>query len=591
MPASNKSRAWFFPTSPRSPYKLQGELKLLKQLEGKVWNSETQIEFAKLLQASKDFDGNISLTDPAFSARDRATRAPRLLGFVHFPKRASGGKLRFTAVGNALINASKEEQVLIFQRQLAKVQFFSPLHKSGGFDEMAVRPLMVMIKLLLKLETMSKEEVALFATTLTDPRDFPKRLKAVHEYRKKLKELSARERKIYRKDFSLDWVADIYSEDIKAGNTRLREGGNDFLKTKYQTLRDYADSTIRYLRATGLFTVNPHGQRLTLLNASIEDAKFLLENYGIGISDKSHLEYDDYIEQYLGNPSIPEIRKDDPVRQAEDISRMLEKLSAYDSKNADELSRNYKRASSKLEKLQAVGQMEQQLGLFQVKNEAKTIRQDFSASLANIKATYQEIAARQSEILDKPLMYEWNTWRAMILINDAVNVQGNFVTDPDGNPVTTAGGGKPDIMVEYASFWLNVEVTLSSGQRQYEMEGEPISRHLGDLQKERADNGDTRPVFGLFVAETIPETVIGHLITLARYKNQRAKGPIRIIPMRRELFELFMESALRHPTFSHQVLRNFFEGVFSRKALSMGELDWMNYIEIGVCQGSWLLAT
>ena len=551
----------------------------MKQLEGMEWNRLTQIEFANLLQSYPDFEGGISADDPAFSARDRATRGPRLLGFVHFPKRASGGRLQFTEVGNAFINASDEEQILIFQRQIAKVEFFSPLQKRTGFEVMTVRPLMVMIKLLLEFETMSKEEVALFATTLTDYRDFRNRLSAIREYRRRLAEMTASERKAFRKEFAMNWVADIYSEDIEAGNTRLREGGDDFLMTKYRTLRDYADSTIRYLRATGLFTVNPHGQRLTLLHASLEDARFLLDRYGIGLSDFAHFEYDEYIEQYLGNPSLPEIRKDDPARQAEDVSRMVTQLATYDPEAASNISQNYQRSTSNLEKLQVIGQMELQLGRIQIRNEARTIREDFSTSLNDIKSTYQKIVARQSEVLDRPLMYEWNTWRAMVLINDAVNVQGHFVTDPDGNPVTTAGGGKPDILVEYASFWLNVEVTLSSGLRQYEMEGEPISRHLGDLQKERIESGDARPVFGIFVAETIPDTVVGHLITLARFNNQRARGPIRIIPMRRLVFELFMESSLQHPNFSHRVLRNFFEDSFSLEVLRMGELDWMVYIE------------
>lgn len=579
MPASNKSRAWFFPTSPRSPYKLQGELRLLKSLEGKAWNSDTQKEFAQLLQSYPDFDGNISATDPAFSARDRATRAPRLLGFVHFPKKGVRGLLLFTDVGNAFINASEEEQVLIFQRQLAKVQFTSPLHNSGGFEMMSVRPLMVMIKLLLSLESMSKEEVALFATSLIDHRIFSARLNEVKQYRRQLSELSTGQRKIFRKEFALNWVANIYSEDIDAGHTHLREGGENFLKTKYQTLRDYADSTIRYLRSTGLFTVSPHGQRLMLLHASMEDAKFLLDKYGIGLSDCSNLPYDDYIDQYLGNPSLPEIRKDDLTRQAEDLRRMIDQMAVYEPAIANALATNYQGATSKLEKLQVIGKLEKQLGYIQIKNEAKAIRDDFSTSLINIKATYQEIVSRQSEILDRPLMYEWNTWRAMVLINDAQNVQGHFVTDADGNPVTTAGGGKPDILVEYLSFWLTVEVTLSSGRRQFEMEGEPISRHLGDLQKGCVEGGDTRPVFGIFVAETVLDTVIGHLITLARYNNQRARGAIRIIPMRRELFEEFMESALQHPNFSHRVLRRFFEDVFSAEALAMGELDWMNFIE------------
>jgi hypothetical protein len=42
-----RSRAWNFPTSPRSPYKLQGELKLLKAFDGRVWDKNTQLEFSE----------------------------------------------------------------------------------------------------------------------------------------------------------------------------------------------------------------------------------------------------------------------------------------------------------------------------------------------------------------------------------------------------------------------------------------------------------------------------------------------------------------------------------------------------------------
>lgn len=46
---TSRSRAWNFPTSPRSPYKLQGELQLLKAFDGRVWDKNTQLEFAKSL--------------------------------------------------------------------------------------------------------------------------------------------------------------------------------------------------------------------------------------------------------------------------------------------------------------------------------------------------------------------------------------------------------------------------------------------------------------------------------------------------------------------------------------------------------------
>lgn len=582
---TSKSRAWFFPTSPRSPHKLQGELRLLKQLEGRPWNKETQLAFAKLLQEYPEFDGNISASAPDFSARDRATRAPRLLGFIHFPKKGRQGPLQFTAMGNLFLEAQEAEQGLIFQRQLAKVQFKSPLHDSGGFEDMSVRPLTVMIKLLLALNNMSKEEVALFATTLINHEEFDERLQTIKDYRGHIGSLGeAKKRKQFRRDFALNWVAQIYGQDIDLGRTHLREGGADFLRTKYQTLRDYADSTIRYLRSTGLFTLTPHGQRLTLINASTDDAKFLLEQHGIGLSAHASLPYDDYVTRYLGNPSLPEIRKDSPSRQAEDLTRLVAALAAHDPHQAGIYRQDYALASSKSEKLRVLCRLEESLRDVQIKHEAKGIRQDIEESLADIKNTYQAIASKQSELLDKPLMYEWNTWRAMVLINDARNVQGNYVADAEGNPLFTAGGKQPDILVEYDSFWLAVEVTLQKGQRQYETEGEPISRHVGQLQAERHANGDHRPVFGLFVAETINNEVIAHLITQARFASQVYRGPIRIVPMRRELFEAFMASTLRHPGFSHHLLQQFFEAIFSKETLAQGELDWAAQIEARVHQ-------
>lgn len=575
-----KSRAWFFPTSPRSPHKLQGELALLKTLEGKIWDKTTQTNFAYLLRDYADFDGNISATDPAFSGRDRATRAPRLLGFVEFPKKGTKGTFKFTDAGNLFLATAPNEQSLIFQRQIAKVQFKSPLHTSGGFESMSVKPLMVMIRLLLEFKTMSKTEVALFGVTLTDEKKFEARVKELTSYRAKLAKIDAGKRKLFRRDFAKSWVENIYKQDIAVGNTKVREGGKDFVKTKLSTLKDYADSTIRYLRATGLFTVNPNGQRLELLNASMEDAKFLLKKYGIGLSTYTKLEVSEYIGKYLGNPSVPLIRKDDDALKAIDLDLMLAQVAAEHSvAAADTYRKEFKSATSRTARLQILTKLEVLLGEIQVANEARGIRDNLIVSLSTISEQYEKIANKQSDVLDRPLMYEWNTWRAMVLINDAKSIQGNYVSDQDGNPVSTAGGNKPDIQVEYEGFHLVVEVTLSSGAKQYEMEGEPISRHLGNIQKKLIADGDTRPVFGIFVAEKLNESVISHLLTQARFPNQHYKGSIRIVPMSRKTFQILMESAVIHKRFTSRVLKAFFENSFSKKSIEMGELDWMAMVD------------
>ena len=478
-----RSRAWNFPTSPRSPYKLQGELKLLKAFDGRVWDKTTQLEFAKSLSNYDGFEGNVSKEETAFSARDRL-RGPRLMGFICTPKRgAKGGKLEFTDVGNLFLDATQEQQELIFQRQIAKVQYRSHLHNNKGFEDMNVRPLMLMIKLLLELDKMSKEEIALFALTLTDYRKFDDVVKEIKNYRIEVSKRKAGiERKTYKKDYAIQYVNKVYEDDIEQGKVKLREGGKDFSKTKLQTLKDYSDSTIRYIRATGLFTLLPHGQTLALTKAKIEDSLYLLNKYGLGISSYSDNEYSDYVMNYLGNPSLPELRIDNNEDQQKDFRRMYDSVKLVDTNFASAIEIEFTNAKSSIEKINAIVRLEKKMTEIQLKNEAKSIRKDFTSSLNDIKQIFVDINARDKDIVDRPLMYEWNTWRSMVLINDALNVQGNYHADADGNPVSTASGNMPDILCEYENFWLGVEVTLQSGMKQYETEGEPISRHIGKLQ-------------------------------------------------------------------------------------------------------------
>ncbi|MBT8624226.1 AlwI family type II restriction endonuclease [Polynucleobacter paneuropaeus] len=582
---TSRSRAWFFPTSPRSPYKLQGELKLLKAFDGKVWDEVTQLEFAKSLANYDGFEGNVSKDETAFSARDRL-RGPALLGFICKPKaRVKDGKLQFTDIGNLFLSASIEQQELIFQRQIAKVQFRSHLHSNKGFEDMNVRPLMLMIKLLLELDKMSKEEVALFALTLTDYKKIDIVVNAIKDYRLEIsKKKAGLERKTYKRDFAIKYVNQIYKDDIDQGRTKLREGGKEFSKTKLQTLKDYSDSSIRYLRATGLFTLLPHGQTLALTKAKIEDSKFLLKNYGMGISSKTEIDYEDYVMNYLGNPSLPQLRIDNNEDQQKDFLRMFNVVKEIDKNFAEIIKAEFVSSKSSTEKINSIVKLEKKITELQVKTEAKNIRKDFISSFNDIKQIFLDINAKDKDIVDRPLMYEWNTWRSMVLINDALNVQGNYHADADGNPVSTASGNMPDILCEYEQFWLGVEVTLQSGMKQYETEGEPIFRHIGRLQKAIAENSDERPVYGLFVAEKINPEVISHLYAVANRNSQVYLGKVRILPLERESFVKLTESVLQHPDFNNSILLKFFEDVFSIENSNIGEIDWFNLVQYKASQ-------
>lgn len=75
----------FFTTSPRTPFKVLPEIKLLvNKMEGEVWNPETQRKFYQLLVDNDFFEGTASKT-PALSARDRINRIPKALGLITLP--------------------------------------------------------------------------------------------------------------------------------------------------------------------------------------------------------------------------------------------------------------------------------------------------------------------------------------------------------------------------------------------------------------------------------------------------------------------------------------------------------------------------
>ena len=85
------------------------EIKVLHEhSEGRRWNSDTQIEFIKKLSEDFNFEGEGSIKNMDFSARDRINRGPKALGFVDLKP-----TIRLTAPGSKLINDKRVEEILL----------------------------------------------------------------------------------------------------------------------------------------------------------------------------------------------------------------------------------------------------------------------------------------------------------------------------------------------------------------------------------------------------------------------------------------------------------------------------------------------
>jgi len=177
-------------------------------------------------------------------------------------------------------------------------------------------------------------------------------------------------------------------------------------------------------------------------------------------------------------------------------------------------------------------------------------------------------------LYDIPLLLEWNTWRAMTML-DGGDIKANLKFDDFGRPMSTAQGNMADIVCDYGDFGLSVEVTMASGQKQYEMEGEPVSRHLGKLKREM-----DKPAYCLFIAPVINPTVVGHFYVLHKLNVEAYGGKANIVPLPLEVFMKMLEDSCKAGYVpGPESVRRFFEHSDMLAETSGSETEWYEAVK------------
>ncbi|WP_318713776.1 AlwI family type II restriction endonuclease [Treponema sp.] len=550
MAKSIDSKVLFITTSPRTPEKMIPEIDLLsKNFEGKKWNTETQIAFMELLRNENFFNGSGN-NDPAFSARDRINRAPKALGFILLEP-----TIKLTDSGKALISAKRKEEV--FLRQLLKFQIPSPYHiPSEKAADFYVKPYLEILRLIYTLGTLKFDELMIFGLQLTDYREFNNIVKKIEKFRIDREKTSKKYRE-FKYYAQMNELQEIYSSELAKGETSTRESNiataKKFLQTKASNMHDYADACIRYLRATGLVSVSHIGRSLSILPEKKIDVEFILNNISrepVFIDDKAK-----YLD-YLGNSELPKLLTDNKdsllqkIKEENPTEQIQESVTIHELKEKlDDL------IITKREKL-----IQSQIA--EIKDYKK---------YDDIQTTFTQI--EENDIYDPSLILEWNVWRGMTML-DGGNIKANLKFDDFGNPMSTAQGNMADIVCDYETFGLTVEVTMASGQKQYEMEGEPVSRHLAKFKKETG-----KEAYCLFVAPTINEACIAHFYGLHNLNISYYGGKSVIVPLPLNVFKKMLEDSFKASyTPNPQQVKSFFEYSKSIASESHSEQEWYNKI-------------
>lgn len=543
-----KSKTLFFTTSPRTPLKMIPEIQVLhNNFEGRKWNTNTQIEFIKKLAEGSDFDGKGSEKDMAFSARDRINRAPKALGFVDLKP-----CIKLTEAGENFISGKRTEEVLL--RQLLKFQLPSPYHKEpeefkGIF---CVKPYLEIFRLIYELGTISFDELMIFGTQLTHYNKFDSIVADIKTFRR-MKLYAEMSYKTFRGKCLKEQVERIYAYDINVGNTKTRESRDKsidkFVTTKSRNLRDYADACFRYLRATGMVEISQRGHSISIMPEKRKEVEFFLS-----MVDRKPIYIDDEAnyKKYLFDGSLPELYSDNRLRLIEQVQEVTGKSSGLEEQTTNELKDILENAIANKKKKIISKQIKE---LKEYKN------------YADVMDTFDDI--KNNVLYDAPLMLEWNTWRAMTML-DGGEIKANLKLDDKGQPMSTAAGNMSDIVCDYGDFGLAVEVTMQAGQKQYETEGEPVSRHLAKLKKETG-----KDAYCLFIAPKINESCIAYFYALHTMNIAFYGGKSVIVPLELDVFINMVEQSYKAGYVPNpQQVKSIFEYSLEQAKKSADENEW-----------------
>jgi len=503
----------------------------------------------EILREENFFNG-VGANDPAFSARDRINRAPKALGFV-----VLSPTIQLTPAGEELVNSRRKDE--IFLRQLLKFQLPSPFHKpTENSAEFFVKPYLELFRLIRQFGSLKFDELMMFGLQLVDFREYDTIVEKINQFRI-AKAQNEGNYKRFRAVYLDRELREIYSAEISSGNTRTRETNDasvaKFLKTKASNMRDYADACFRYLRATGLVNISHLGKSISIVPEKIQEVDYFLQHTD---REPCFIDNEGQYVSYLGNPQIPTLLTDNRELLEQKIRAEFPHIeisattTLQDLKNifADELGNRKEHILT--EQIAAI----KDYRLFE-----------------EINSTFEQILANL--LYDTPLILEWNIWRAMTML-DGGNIKANLKFDDFGNPMSTAQGNMADIVCDYGDFGLTVEVTMQSGQRQYETEGEPVTRHLAKYKRETE-----RPAYCLFIAPNINDACKAHFYALHKMNIQYYGGTSTIVPLPLSVFIKMVEDSYNAnyvPEPRH--VQRFFELSNELANLTDNEVDWYDGI-------------
>ena len=503
---------WSISTTVRNPERIPDFCLAARQIEGRPWNKQTQLEFMYQLirsryytpqnmtedqqekfdnpdyqfstQEAKEIFNTQNYQDPPM--RGRTAIAPlRDIGVVRL-----GPVVELTPLGKALVNEELTLQDVLLNYCLKWV-VPTPGHRvfseQNGFN---IRPFVGSLALINRVNELwvlagnqpvglSREEFENYGPTLID-------FNFIDDFAKKIVDSRIAVRS---KKSAADKLA--ISEQHILKHLRSCLGSGSVTQIHRNNLRDFGDNAIRYFRQTGFIEYRGAGKYVDIATVVEPQVEMLIS--GKFYKPTRFESGDSYFDFVADIDSFTPPWAED--RQLKSVKRHLREVLKNEGIDAIAASNRGKNAFNKVR-----GEddeiRELRNAVVKARLNALKKRSRSSEFVQGLIDEYSGLLGRAyGGHLPKPVALEFNTFKTFLTLNDAVSVKANCPMGDDGEPISPAPGGATDLICEYKDFVLSVEVTLSRGNTQWVMEGQPVQRHLRSIEEEFA-----KPAYALFLA-------------------------------------------------------------------------------------------
>jgi hypothetical protein len=584
-------KPWSISTTVRNPERLRDFLRVLKKLEGQLFDNNNQVRYQVLLIQERLYKPlNIPLkfrkyyeepereipyeiSEKIFYSQDyedppmRGRQSVNPLNKLGFSiAREGSGPIIITELGNRFL-AGDYDIGYIFFKSLLKLQF--PNHWSADFSKeegFNIMPFIGVMHLIHKLNKKSEKkgldkiEFSIFVPTLIS-------FDLIDEYVRRILDF----RKTKNKDrYIIKFVEDFYQTKVPI--------------KKINNLFDYGDNIMRYFRLTRYFKVSmdPLGYYWTVdLESSRKvEIEQLLDMYsGEALKFRDLQEYLIYLAD-ITKPTLPWEKKENLEKVAKSLKNMI-----VDLINKENLQITQNEQDILLTDVQMLSksQLENYISLLRSFNLELKERLKKMKSIGDLNRIEEIIVAlRDSKQLKKyePEQFEKLITEALKIINDEISIKPNYPVDDNGEPVSHSPGNKPDIECYYPTFKAICEVTLNTSKLQWVQEGQPIMRHLRDFEIQHQSDD----VFCIFIAPQIHNDTYSQFWISVKYEYNGL--PQKIVPITAEQFSVLLETLLnllkQGKRFSHKNLYKLYSIIINESKSLASFSDWAIFINKAV---------